>query len=145
MKKVVLIMFLILVGFTINSGFVYADNNGNNYSGSYRDNSDVMKKTSNNTASEDCGVLGDPNDSETFAFYLQKIFDVVRFAGPILVVLLTIYDLIKVVSESKQDEQLKKIGIKTLKRIIYAVLLFVLPTLITIVFNLVGLYGTCVS
>ena len=68
-----------------------------------------------------------------------------RFAGPILVVLLTIYDLIKVVSESKQDEQLKKIGIKTLKRIIYAVLLFVLPTLITIVFNLVGLYGTCVS
>lgn len=142
MKKVVLIMFLILVGFTINSGFVYADNN---YNGSYRDNSDVMQKTSNNTASGDCGVLGDPNNEDTIAYYLQQVFNIIRFAGPILVVLLTVYDLIKVVSESKQDEQLKKVGIKTLKRVIYAVLLFVLPTLITIVFNLVGLYGTCVS
>ena len=141
MKKVVLIMFLILVGFTINSGFVYADNNGNNYSGSYKNNGDAT----NNTASGDCGVLGDPNNEDTIAYYLQQVFNIIRFAGPILVVLLTVYDLIKVVSESKQDEQLKKVGIKTLKRVIYAVLLFVLPTLITIVFNLVGLYGTCVS
>ena len=99
------------------------------------------------TTVESCSVFGDPDDPqhESFAYYLQQIFNIIRFAAPILVILMTIIDLVKVTAEEKQDGELKKIGIKTLKRAIYAVIIFVLPTLITIVFELVGLYGTCVS
>ena len=119
----------------------YADNN---YNGSYRDNSDVMTQTSNSTTG-DCGVLGDPNNPDTFAYYLQQVFNIIRFLGPILVLAMTIFDLVKITAEQKQDGELQKLGAKTLKRLIYAVLIFMLPTLITTVFHFIGLYGTCVS
>ena len=145
MKKVVLIMFLILVGFAINVGFVNAA--GTNTNGTVEisagagktDNSGFERSDSN------CGILGDPNDDQTIAFYLQQVFNIIRFVGPILVLLMTILDLVKITAEQKQDGELQKIGVKTLKRLIYAVILFMLPTLITTVFNFIGLYGTCVS
>ena len=119
MKKVVLVMVLILVGFTINMGVV--------------------------SAADGCGLFGDPTNPDNIAFYLQELFNIIRFLGPILVILVTILDLVKVTAEQKQDGELKKIGIKTLKRVIYAVILFALPTLITVVFEFIGLYGTCIS
>lgn len=139
MKKVILIVFLILVGFSINTNYVLADTKSG-YNGMP---SDVENKISNNSTGETCGLFGDPSDPNAFAYYLQKSFDIIRFAGPILVILMTIFDLVKVTAEQKQDGELKKIGIKTLKRVIYAVILFALPTLINVVFDLIGLYGTC--
>ena len=110
----------------------------------YEQKNVVLAGESTNT-NGDCGYLGDPNNPDTFAYYLQQAFNIIRFAGPILVLLLTIFDLIKIVSDGKQDDQLIKLGKKTLKRVIYAVLLFILPILITTIFNFIGLYGTCVS
>lgn len=141
MKKAVLIVFLILVGFSINTSFVFAEVQ----SGHNGMPSDVENRLYNNNSGNDCGLFGDPSDPEAFAFYLQQVFNIIRFLGPILVLLMTIMDLIKVTAEQKQDGELKKIGIKTLKRAIYAVILFALPTLLTQVFHLIGLYGTCVS
>ena len=141
MKKAVLIMFLILVGFTINMGFVYAESATDMITAGEASASQGKSTTSR----DDCGILGDPNNDQTFAYYLQQVFNIIRFLGPILVLLMTIYDLVKITSEQKQDGELQKIGAKTLKRVIYAVLLFLLPTLITTVFHIIDLYGTCVS
>lgn len=139
MKKLVILVILIISGFMINMVVVNAE--GSNYNGSYRDDSNIMKQQSY----ADCGVLGNPKDSNTFAFYLQTVFDIIRFLGPVLVLVMTIIDLVKVTAEQKQDGEIQKIGVKTLKRFIYAVLIFALPTLITSIFHLIGLYGTCVS
>lgn len=139
MKKVVLIVVLILIGFSINAPLVLADTK----TGHNGMPSDVENRLYSSEGK--CGIFGDPDDPNAFAYYLQQIFDIIRFAGPILVLLMTIIDLLKLTGADKQDGELVKLGKKTLKRAIYAVALFVLPTLITIVFEMIGLYGTCVS
>ena len=58
-------------------------------------------------------------------------------------IVMSILDLVKISAEQKQDGQLQKLGGKTFKRFIYAVIIFVLPDLINFVFGLIGLYGTC--
>ena len=160
MKKVVLIVFLILIGFAINYNFVSkneeillaGEQSGINTQTDPRYNNDSNKSTTSgiNTQADsrfhtDCGLFGSPQNPNDFAYYLQQIFNIIRFLGPILVLIMTIVDLLKVTASEKQDGELKKIGIKTLKRAIYAVILFALPTLITVIFELIGLYGTCVS
>ena len=143
MKKVVLIMTLILVGFTINSGLVLADNH--NGMPSNVENRVNSKKNEGSTSEECGGYFGNPDDpkGEDIAYYMQQTFNIIRIVGPILVILLTIMDLIKVTAEQKQDGELKKLGIKTFKRLIYAVVIFVLPSVINTLFHIIGLYGTC--
>ncbi len=89
------------------------------------------------------GVFGDPEDPNYIAYYLQLVFNIIKFLGPVLVIITSIIDLLKVTAEQKQDGELEKLGSKTLKRLVYAVIIFVLPTLINYIFGLVGLYGTC--
>lgn len=89
------------------------------------------------------GVFGDPEDPNYIAYYLQLIFNIIKFLGPVLVIVMSIIDLLKVTAEQKQDGELEKLGSKTFKRLIYAVIIFVLPTLINYIFGLIGLYGTC--
>ena len=89
------------------------------------------------------GVFGDPEDPNYIAYYLQLIFNIMKFLGPVLVIVMSIIDLLKVSAEQKQDGELEKLGSKTLKRLIYAVIIFTLPSLINYIFGLVGLYGTC--
>ena len=89
------------------------------------------------------GVFGSINNKENFAYYLFHAFQIMKFLGPILVVVMSILDLVKITADPKQDDQLQKLGFKTLKRLVYAALIFVLPDLINYLFGLVGLYGTC--
>ena len=89
------------------------------------------------------GVFGDPENPNYIAYYLQLIFNIMKFLGPVLVIVMSIIDLLKVTAEQKQDGELEKLGTKTLKRLIYAVIIFVLPSLINYLFGLIGLYGTC--
>ncbi len=89
------------------------------------------------------GVFGDPSDPNYIAYYLQLIFNIMKFLGPVLVIVMSIIDLLKVTAEQKQDGELEKLGTKTFKRLIYAVIIFILPSLINYLFGLIGLYGTC--
>ena len=99
--------------------------------------------STNNDGTLTCDyIFGDYNDPEYFGYYLAKLLEVIKFAGPILVVMMTIVDLIKVLTSGKNDE-LTKFVVKTIKRVIYAVLLFMIPSLLDWVFKLVGIYGIC--
>lgn len=93
----------------------------------YDDNSD-----------NNCNAVIDGNTKKL----MQQAFDIFKFTGIILAIALTIKDLINAVSEQKGDTY-AKLGNKTLKRIIYAIAIFVLPTIINVLFDLIGLYGTC--
>jgi len=97
-------------------------------------------------SSKSCGVLGSTGDSNTFAYYLQIVFDVIKFLGPVLVLIMTIIDLVKITAEQKQDEDIKKLGSKTIKRFVYAAILFTLPSVIGYLLGLFGIigFGTCV-
>ncbi len=139
MRKVLLSIILVLMAFMINVSPALAANvkgtDGAGTSGSVY-SSRIPENNCN-------GVFGSTENPEDFAYYLQKAFNLMKFLGPILVILMSIIDLVKITAEQKQDDQLIKLGKKTLKRAIFAVMLFVLPDLINYIFNLIGLYGTC--
>ena len=99
--------------------------------------------SSNNSGTLTCDyIFGSYTNPEDFGFYLAKLLEIIKFAGPILVVVMTIVDLIKVLANGKNDE-LTKFVVKTIKRLIYAILLFIIPSLLDFVFKLVGIYGVC--
>lgn len=87
-------------------------------------------------------ILGDVNNSTSFAYFLNQIFKLIKVGGPLLAVIMTIVDAVKAVTNQDKDTMNKFVN-KTIKRVIYAVLLFVIPSLLDFVFRLVGIYGVC--
>lgn len=88
--------------------------------------------------SDDCdGVF----DKEVIEF-LQQMFNVFKYAAPLLCLALSIVDFIKATASQDKDA-LKKAAQMTGKRIIYAIILFFVPMLINFLFDLLGWYGTC--
>lgn len=83
------------------------------------------------------GVLG-----EDLTALLKDALRLMQIAGPILVIIMTIIDLIKATATGGKDD-LSKVGKKTVKRLIYAVLLFLIPTILNWVFSIFGVYGVC--
>jgi len=159
MKKINIIIFTLISIFIFNIDVLAMDSQSvdvveNNTTVLTGKNIDILvlkntnkKKSSANSngdsGSGECGILGDPTNPETFAWYLNQVLNVIKFLGPVLVILTSIFDLIKVTAEQKQDGAIQKFGAKTLKRLIYAALLFVFPSVLNILLELIGLYGTC--
>lgn len=83
------------------------------------------------------GILG-----EDLTALLKDALRLMQIAGPILVIIMTIIDLIKATANGGKDD-LSKVGKKTVKRLIYAVLLFLIPTILNWVFSIFGIYGVC--
>ena len=83
------------------------------------------------------GILG-----EDLTALLKDALRLMQIAGPILVIIMTIIDLIKATANGGKDD-LSKVGKKTVKRLIYAVLLFLIPTILNWAFSIFGVYGVC--
>ena len=79
---------------------------------------------------------------EDLTALLKDALRLMQIAGPILVIIMTIIDLIKATATGGKDD-LSKVGKKTVKRLIYAVLLFLIPTILNLVFSIFGVYGVC--
>lgn len=82
-------------------------------------------------------IFGDPNQTDTLAYLIQKILNYIKVIGPILVVVLSSLDFIKIILTS-DDENMKKAQIKLGKRLIAALLLFLLPVLVSLIFNVIN-------
>ena len=130
MKKFIIILLILISSFAINSHVLAAPDASNT----------TQATTTSN--SENCGAFGSPTSKGTFAYYLQQAFNIIKFLGIILAIIMTIKDLMNAVAEQKNDT-LAKLGKTTLKRIIYAIAIFFLPTILNMLFSVLGLYGTC--
>ncbi len=92
---------------------------------------------------ENCeSLFGNPKKDGTFANFLQQIFTIMGYAAPILCLALSTFDFVKAAASQDKDALNKAIK-STIKRLILAVILFFLPTLINFLFPLFGWYGTC--
>lgn len=91
---------------------------------------------------EKCPALGDPTNSQYPAYWLQWILNVMKYVAIVALLVLVTMDFVKAVASNDKDA-LKKAGTTAIKRFIYCVLLFFLPTIISLVMNLFGAYGTC--
>ena len=90
------------------------------------------------------GLLGDPTREDSVAWLLQVIFNVIKVVGPILVVILSSVDFLKVIVKS-DDEAMAKAEKKLIIRLILALLLFLIPTIVQVILQVFGIYGdpTC--
>lgn len=91
----------------------------------------------------DCyGLLGNPNDANAPAYWIQFALKIMRYAAIIALFGLSTADFIKAFTSQNQDAM--KTAFSTAgKRLIYAVLIFFLPVVVEFIMNLFGVYGTC--
>lgn len=91
---------------------------------------------------ENCPAFGDPNIETDPAYWIQWVLNLMKYMAIIALLVLVISDFFKAIVENDKDA-LKKAGNKALKRFIYCVLLFFLPTIISLIMTMFGAYGTC--
>ena len=148
-KSLILILFIILSFLAININvklltinditFYETKNlkNDNNDNGSLKDpeiNSPTIQ-----TGELNCETLflnSDGSEKE-FKKILDNIFNLIQIFTPIIALVLTIIDYIKVIAS---DNNSKKANIRTIKRISIAVIIVFLPLLLDLLFHIFGLY-----
>lgn len=82
-------------------------------------------------------VLGNVNDPDSVAWLLQKLLDYTRVIGPFLVLVLSSIDYVKAILMS-DDDSINKAHKKLITRLLLAGSLFVLPTLVGVLLNVLG-------
>ena len=87
-----------------------------------------------------CGssLLGNPNDPDSVAWLLQTLLNYIKILGPILVIVLSSVDFLKVIIKS-DDDAMTTAGKKLGYRLILAGLLFFIPTIVEVLLGIFGL------
>jgi len=124
-------------------------NNNTNSNTNNNSNKNTNKNTNSNTQNpsidmsgynqnQNCNtLLGNPKDSNSVAWLIDKILTYATIAGMALVVVLSSFDFLKVIVKSDDDEMTKATK-KLFMRLLLAGLLFFVPTLTN---TLLGLFG----
>ena len=88
---------------------------------------------------KDCAsLLGNPKCEESIAWLIQELFNVVKYAGPFLVLVLSSVDFVKTIANG-DDETMSKAQKKLLIRMLGVVLLFFIPNLVWFILELFGI------
>ena len=72
---------------------------------------------------------------------LAELFYYVRIIVPILLIILVVFDLVKVIVGQADEKAKNEATNKIVKRLIYAILVFLVPTLINLIFITIEKYG----
>ena len=85
-------------------------------------------------------IFIDQNGNYTALYdFMQDLFSLIKIAAPALVIILSTIDYIKAITNSNADE-MKKANGRTIKRLIIGLIIFFLPFILDILFELLGLY-----
>lgn len=122
-------LFLILVGINVKASSMDTVNIKNNLVFVAADN-------------EQCPALGDPDIKDYPAYWLQWTLDIMKYVAIVALLVLVTADFLTAMTQNDKDA-MKKASSKAVKRFIYCVLLFFLPTILKLVLSLFGVYGTC--
>ena len=147
MKKRINILFLIFIGLISFTSFnvsakstinpITFDSKMAVISDSINSNSVVAVISSLKDNKECKGILGNPDNEDSVAWFLVKILDYLKLLGPLMILVLSSLDFAKAILMS-DDESLKKAQSSLITILILAALLFVLPTLIEVVLDIFG-------
>ena len=88
-----------------------------------------------------CSTIFVSSDGSYTALYdfMQDLFSLIKIVAPALVIILSTIDYIKAITNSNADE-MKKANGRTIKRLIIGLIIFFLPFILDILFELLGLY-----
>lgn len=146
MKRI--FIFVAIVSFFCCTGFTATlDNRDYNnvvITENNKDNDIEVTRLSNTGGSDlDCETLfGNENDEKAPAYWIQLALSIIKYIGIVLLVVYSVVDFVKAITEQDNDA-LKKASNRTIKRLIYVILLFFVPIIVSFVMNFLGLYGTC--
>lgn len=87
-------------------------------------------------------LFGDPDKAGDLAYYLQTILDIIKYAGIVLCIVLSVVDFFKAIMGEDKD-MYKPVVNKMFLRLFYAVALFFLPIIVKTLLTLLDIYGTC--
>ena len=103
---------------------------------------DVVEETTESESTEkitNCeGIIGNPEDPNSVAWLIREVMNYVKILGPILVIVLSSVDFLKVIVKS-DDKEMAAAQKKLILRLILALLLFLIPTIVN---ALLSIYGT---
>src|SRR5574344_153147 len=109
--------------------------------GTSNDDSSKQDDTEDTAGSDvaDCGILG-----EDFLDYLKDAFNLIQVIGPILALVFSMVDMLKAVASGEEDAK-KKAFSNTGKRLTAAVLLYMIPAILTLLFSIINKFtgSTC--
>ena len=81
----------------------------------------------------------DSEDVQTLINLLKTILNVICWAVPVVIIVLVTIDVFKVIAAGNIDDKIKKeTGQKVLTRVIYAIIIFLVPTIVSLVFRLIS-------
>ena len=146
---IIMIVFISLLVFIPSKSFAmekdfssYAQIMSNKTNNTYMNNFDNMYNQDGEY--KDCdSILGDPvNDPNSVAWLLFKILNYIRILGPLAVVVLSGIEYTLAIVNS-DDDTMKKAHSHLKTRLIMVALLFLLPTIIKILFQVFGIATDC--
>lgn len=82
-------------------------------------------------------LLGKVTDKNAPAYYLHFAFNLIKYIAIVALLVLTVVEYVKAIASSNTDA-IKKASQNTIKRLIIAVVIFLLPILIEFLFSLFG-------
>ena len=83
-------------------------------------------------------LFGDVNEEGSPAYWIHFAMNLIKYIAIIAVLVLSTTDFIKAVAEQNNDA-LNKAIVTTVKRIVFAVMIFFLPILVDFILNILGL------
>lgn len=78
----------------------------------------------------------------SLGYFLQSIFNVIKYVVPILLIVLTVVEFLKAVTSGDKDNITKALK-KTYTRLIIVVIIFLVPTILDLLLSFVTENGTC--
>ena len=118
---------------TTNENGEVVDSNGNSNNKTFNNNATLDGL---NQKYDNCSQLIDMSEGK-FGWLLQKILNYIKIAGPILVVLLSAVDFIKAMASSDENV-FKKAQSRLTIRLIAALALFLVPSLVQLLLGLIN-------
>lgn len=109
--------------------------------GNYDIDADPKFKVIDKVVSSNLGscvnYLGEASNPDSVAGYLQKAFNIIKVVAILLAIVFSMIDFSGAITSDKTD--VKKTGLKCAKRLIVVLVLLLLPTLIDMVGNIIGI------
>lgn len=85
-------------------------------------------------------LLGSSDNKDYPMFWIVKGLDLIKYIAIIALLVLVTMDFLNALVQNDKDA-LKKAGTKAIKRFIYCVILFFVPTIVTFITDLFGISG----
>ena len=114
------------------------DDGDDDYTPSGITKENIREWISGYNGNQDCNsIFGSVGDEGSVAWLINEVLDYLRILGPLLVLVLSSIDFTKAIIQN-DDDTMKKAQKKLINRLLLAAVLFIIPSLVTLILEIFG-------